>query len=49
VSGRKLSNKGFLEKAPAEIVTEVKEKVDLLSLKRDKLSQNLKFFENITA
>jgi valyl-tRNA synthetase len=47
VSDRKLSNKGFLEKAPAEIVAAVKQKVEGLSLKRDKLSQNLKFFETI--
>jgi valyl-tRNA synthetase len=47
VSNRKLSNKGFLEKAPAEIVTEVKEKVETLGLKREKLNQNLLFFEAI--
>jgi valyl-tRNA synthetase len=47
VSGRKLSNRDFLKKAPAEIVAEVKQKVEGLSLKRDKLSQNLKFFETI--
>jgi valyl-tRNA synthetase len=47
VSGGKLASKGFLENAPAEIVAEVREKVEVLSSKRDKLSQNLKFFENI--
>jgi valyl-tRNA synthetase len=47
ISNKKLSNKGFLEKAPAEIVVEVKEKVNALSLKLEKLNQNLRFFEAI--
>jgi valyl-tRNA synthetase len=47
VANRKLSNKGFLEKAPAEIVAEVKEKVEILNLKIEKLNQNLRFFETI--
>jgi valyl-tRNA synthetase len=47
ISNKKLSNKGFLEKAPAEIVAEVKEKVDDLSIKLEKLNQNLRFFEAI--
>jgi len=47
VSNKKLSNKGFLEKAPAEIVAEVKEKVDHLTMRLEKLSQNLRFFEAI--
>jgi valyl-tRNA synthetase len=47
VASRKLSNKGFLEKAPAEIVAEVREKVETLSLKQEKLNQNLQFFENM--
>ena len=47
VSDKKLSNKGFLEKAPAEIVKEVREKVEALSLKLSKLNQNLAFFETI--
>jgi len=47
VAARKLSNKGFLEKAPAEIVAEVKEKVETLNLKIEKLNQNLRFFETI--
>ncbi|MBW2614909.1 MAG: valine--tRNA ligase [Deltaproteobacteria bacterium] len=47
VANRKLSNKGFLEKAPAEIVAEVKEKVEILTLKMEKLNQNLRFFETI--
>ena len=48
LSNRKLSNKGFLEKAPAEIVAEVREKVESLSLKLEKLNQNLRFFEKIS-
>ncbi len=47
VSKKKLSNKSFLEKAPAEIVAEVREKVDKLSAKMEKLNQNLRFFEAI--
>ena len=48
VSNRKLSNKSFLEKAPAEIVKEVREKVESLTLKLEKLNQNLRFFETIS-
>ncbi|MCK5724020.1 MAG: valine--tRNA ligase, partial [Gammaproteobacteria bacterium] len=47
VSNRKLSNKGFLEKAPAEIVEEVREKVETMTLKLEKLNQNLRFFEKL--
>jgi valyl-tRNA synthetase len=47
VSNRKLSNKGFLKKAPAEIVDEVREKVEAMILKLEKLNQNLRFFETI--
>ena len=47
VSNRKLSNKGFLEKAPAEIVEEVREKVETMTLKLEKLNQNLRFFAAI--
>jgi valyl-tRNA synthetase len=46
-SDKKLSNKNFLGKAPAEIVAKVKEKVETLSLKLEKLNQNLSFFETI--
>jgi valyl-tRNA synthetase len=46
-SKRKLSNKGFLKKAPTEIVEEVKEKVETMTLKLEKLNQNLRFFETI--
>jgi valyl-tRNA synthetase len=48
LSNRKLSNKGFLDQAPAEVVAEVREKVESLSLKLDKLYQNLRFFEKIS-
>jgi valyl-tRNA synthetase len=47
VSGRKLSNKGFLEKAPAEIVSQVREKVENLSAKIEKLQHNLDLIEEI--
>ena len=46
-SNRKLSNKGFLEKAPAEIVAEVKEKVEAFSLRLEKLNHNLRLLETI--
>ncbi|MEA2039905.1 MAG: valine--tRNA ligase [Thermodesulfobacteriota bacterium] len=46
-SNKKLSNKGFLKKAPAEIVAKVREKVETLSIKLTKLNQNLSFFEAI--
>jgi len=48
VSKRKLSNRGFLKKAPAEIVEEVSEKVETMTLKLEKLNQNLRFFETIS-
>ena len=44
---KKLKNKQFLEKAPAHIVEEVKEKLETLLAKQDKLNQNLKLFESI--
>ena len=47
VANKKLSNKGFLEKAPEEIIAEVKEKVEIFNLKIEKLNQNLRFFETI--
>jgi valyl-tRNA synthetase len=46
-SSKKLSNEKFLEKAPTEVVQEVKEKVETLSLKLRKLNQNLEFFEGL--
>ena len=47
VSNKKLGNKGFLEKAPADIIEEVRIKVQNQSLKLDKLYHNLQFFEAI--
>ena len=46
-SRKKLSNKGFLEKAPAEIVADVKAKFEGFSTKLSKLKQNLSFLETI--
>lgn len=46
-SEKKLSNKGFLEKAPDEIIEKVREKVSALKAKLEKLENNLSFFENI--
>jgi len=46
-SNRKLSNKGFLAKAPAEIVEKVREKVESMTVKLEKLEKNLTFFEAI--
>lgn len=48
ISNKKLSSKGFLKKAPAEIVAEVKEKVETLSLKLQKLHKNLSFLEGVS-
>jgi len=44
---RKLGNENFLQKAPADIVKEVKEKVESLSLRLEKLQKNLEFFEGM--
>jgi valyl-tRNA synthetase len=46
-STRKLNNEQFLGKAPEEIVEEVRGKVQAMSLKIEKLNQNLAFFEAI--
>jgi len=46
-SNKKLSNKGFLEKAPAEIVADVRLKFEGFSTKLSKLKQNLSFLETI--
>ena len=46
-SNKKLSNKGFLQKAPTEIVADVKTKFEDLSAKLSKLKQNLSFLETI--
>jgi valyl-tRNA synthetase len=47
VAHKKLSNKGFIAKAPADIVEEVRNKVDILSAKLEKLNQNLSFIETL--
>ena len=46
-SNKKLSNRGFLEKAPAEIVADVRTKFEGFSAKLSKLKQNLSFLETI--
>jgi valyl-tRNA synthetase len=46
---KKLANKGFLEKAPEDVVEKVREKVDSLNLRLDKLKQNLHFYESLDA
>ncbi len=46
-SQKKLANPSFLQKAPPEIVSEVKEKVQNASGKLEKLRGNLVFFEGI--
>jgi valyl-tRNA synthetase len=47
LSNRKLSNAQFLEKAPPHIVEEVQEKVKDMMGKREKLNQNLGFFNEM--
>ena len=44
---KKLSNRSFVEKAPPDIVEEVKEKREAATLKREKLLQNLHVFEEM--
>ena len=46
-SEKKLSNKGFLEQAPEDVVEKVKEKVSALQTQLNKLEGNLSFFEEI--
>ncbi len=46
-SSKKLANRQFMEKAPQDIVENVKKKVENLQEKLDKLNHNLKFFESI--
>jgi len=48
-ANRKLSNKKFIDKAPADIVEGVRKKVEGMNLKLEKLNQNLDFFESINA
>jgi valyl-tRNA synthetase len=47
VSAKKLSSKGFLEKAPAEIVDKVREKFESMKVELEKFEKNLRFFEAI--
>ncbi|MFC1867721.1 valine--tRNA ligase [Thermodesulfobacteriota bacterium] len=47
VSDKKLSNKGFLDKAPSDVVDKVREKVKSMRAKLEKLENNLSFFEAI--
>jgi valyl-tRNA synthetase len=46
-SAKKLSSKGFLEKAPAEIVAGVRDKFESMKAELEKFEKNLKFFESI--
>ncbi len=46
-SEKKLSNKGFLEKAPDDVIEKVKEKVSTFRVQLKKLEDNLSFFEEI--
>jgi valyl-tRNA synthetase len=47
MSKKKLANRDFLDQAPPHIVENVKEKVQLMSIKLEKLNQNLTIFEGI--
>jgi valyl-tRNA synthetase len=47
ISAKKLSKREFVEKAPSEIVAQVKMKAESMRLKLEKLNQNLDFFESI--
>ena len=49
ISNNKLGNKAFLEKAPLHIVEEVRKKAETLSVRQDKLKQNLLLLEDIDA
>ncbi len=44
---KKLSNRGFLEKAPDDIVEKVRERVESMKNKMEKMENNLKFFTDI--
>ncbi|MDY6971662.1 MAG: valine--tRNA ligase [Thermodesulfobacteriota bacterium] len=46
-SNKKLLNSDFMEKAPAEIIAKVKDKVETLSLKLEKLNQSFRLIETI--
>ena len=47
ISKKKLANRDFLDQAPPHIVENVKEKVQLMSIKLEKLNQNLTIVEGI--
>ncbi len=47
ITNKKLSNDNFLQKAPPQIVAEVRDKAGTLSLRLSKLNQNLAFFEAV--
>jgi len=47
LSRRKLANKDFLNHAPLHIVENVREKADLMSVKLEKLNQNLAILEGL--
>ncbi len=47
LSRRKLANKDFLNQAPAHIVANVKEKVEVMGIKLEKLNQNLAIVEGL--
>ncbi|MBN2420530.1 MAG: class I tRNA ligase family protein, partial [Deltaproteobacteria bacterium] len=46
-SEKKLSNRGFLDQAPDDVIDKVKEKVTTLQTQLNKLEENLAFFEEI--
>jgi valyl-tRNA synthetase len=46
-SRKKLDNEGFLSKAPAQVIAEVKEKVGSLVAKRDKLVNHFEFIKEM--
>ena len=47
ISTKKLSKREFVEKAPPQIVDQVRTKAEAMRLKLEKLNQNLNFFETI--
>ncbi|MCF8062706.1 MAG: class I tRNA ligase family protein, partial [Deltaproteobacteria bacterium] len=46
-SNKKLANQGFMQKAPPEVVDEVRERVSGMEQKLARLNANLEFFESI--
>jgi valyl-tRNA synthetase len=48
ISSKKLAKKEFVDRAPPEIVDKVKEKAESMSVKLEKLTGNLRFFESIS-